>query len=359
MMHRSAPARLGQHRVQADAGGRRVDQPAAGHQRGRLGQPGREPEALDLALRLIARAGAAVETVEARAAAGTAFSSSVRSPEVALPAAGRGAASADVASYPARSSRCQHLAAPLHPVAGIAGGNTAMRQRSRSGRSQTGAGVASPHGTRPSLASSPRAAAARPAHGQENSRQRPGRAAGQQHRQRRPGQRILDRGGSEFHRHQRPDGARPAQFMPEQRAAAPVSGTVVAGTVAPAAPPARARAPGGPGRCRRPDGRPAPQARRSPPASRAAAPWWRRGNPAARAPRDSNAPGRKLWVICSRRQPRRPAHAVRRQPGIQRRQPARCRARPAPRRRAPGNPAARARRCRRSPARRAAPPAAC
>ena len=53
-----------QHVVEPQPRRRRVDQLAAGHQRRRLRQPGRIPERADLALRLIARAGAAVEPVE-------------------------------------------------------------------------------------------------------------------------------------------------------------------------------------------------------------------------------------------------------------------------------------------------------
>ena len=49
---------------QRRAGGRRVDQLGAFHQGGRLGQPCRKPEGFDLPLGLVARAGAAVETVE-------------------------------------------------------------------------------------------------------------------------------------------------------------------------------------------------------------------------------------------------------------------------------------------------------
>ncbi len=56
--------RLGDDLGQADARRRRVDQTAARHQRGRLGQPCRIPERTDLPPRLIARAGAAVEAVE-------------------------------------------------------------------------------------------------------------------------------------------------------------------------------------------------------------------------------------------------------------------------------------------------------
>ena len=55
---------IGQHDVHADLGGRGIDQAAPGYERRRLGEPGREPEALDLALGLVARAGAAVEAVE-------------------------------------------------------------------------------------------------------------------------------------------------------------------------------------------------------------------------------------------------------------------------------------------------------
>src|SRR5271165_6875936 len=43
---------------------RRVDQLAVRHEGGRLRQPGRVPEGRDLALRLVTRAGAAVESVE-------------------------------------------------------------------------------------------------------------------------------------------------------------------------------------------------------------------------------------------------------------------------------------------------------
>ena len=58
--------RLARHRIEADARRRCIDQLAARHQRGRLRQPGRIPERADLPPRLIARAGAAVETVERR-----------------------------------------------------------------------------------------------------------------------------------------------------------------------------------------------------------------------------------------------------------------------------------------------------
>ena len=51
------------HVVEGEAVGGRVDQARAGHQRGGLGQPRRVPEGADLAPRLIARAGAAVEAV--------------------------------------------------------------------------------------------------------------------------------------------------------------------------------------------------------------------------------------------------------------------------------------------------------
>ncbi len=50
--------------LQADARGRRVDQLAAGHQRGWLGEPGWKPERLDLPLRLIAGTGTAIEAIE-------------------------------------------------------------------------------------------------------------------------------------------------------------------------------------------------------------------------------------------------------------------------------------------------------
>ena len=66
IMHSSCCRAASQHRRQADARRRRVDQLAARHQRGRLGQPGRVPEAADFPLRLVARAGAAVEPVEGR-----------------------------------------------------------------------------------------------------------------------------------------------------------------------------------------------------------------------------------------------------------------------------------------------------
>ena len=55
---------LGGDGVEADARGRRVDQLAVRHQRGRLGEPGRIPEAADLPPRLVARASAPVEPVE-------------------------------------------------------------------------------------------------------------------------------------------------------------------------------------------------------------------------------------------------------------------------------------------------------
>ena len=48
------------------AGRRRIDQPAAGHQRRGLRQPGRIPEGADFAARLVARAGAAIEALERR-----------------------------------------------------------------------------------------------------------------------------------------------------------------------------------------------------------------------------------------------------------------------------------------------------
>ncbi len=47
-----------------DARGRRVDQLAAGHERGRLREPGRIPEGADLSPRLVAGPGPAVEAVE-------------------------------------------------------------------------------------------------------------------------------------------------------------------------------------------------------------------------------------------------------------------------------------------------------
>jgi len=56
-------AQLVQNLVQRDAGGRGVDQLRSRNQGGRLRQPGREPEGFDLALGLIAGAGAAVEAV--------------------------------------------------------------------------------------------------------------------------------------------------------------------------------------------------------------------------------------------------------------------------------------------------------
>ena len=59
-------ARLRQRRRRARSVRRRVDQLAARHQRGGLGEPGRIPERPDLAPRLIARAGAAIEAVEGR-----------------------------------------------------------------------------------------------------------------------------------------------------------------------------------------------------------------------------------------------------------------------------------------------------
>ena len=51
---------------QCDPVRRRIDQLGVLDQRRRLGEPGRKPERFDLALRLIARAGAAVEAVEGR-----------------------------------------------------------------------------------------------------------------------------------------------------------------------------------------------------------------------------------------------------------------------------------------------------
>ena len=83
-------------------------------QRGRLGQPGRIPERPDLAPRLVARAGAAVEAVERRADAGTACAGSrsrfVTIPQrPARPAGGLLAAAAACAraptSHPAATSR--------------------------------------------------------------------------------------------------------------------------------------------------------------------------------------------------------------------------------------------------------------
>ncbi len=52
-----------QHVVDGEAARGRVDQLAAGHERRGLGEPGRIPEGANLALRLIARAGAAVEAL--------------------------------------------------------------------------------------------------------------------------------------------------------------------------------------------------------------------------------------------------------------------------------------------------------
>src|SRR6266850_1060532 len=53
-----------QHLIELEPRRRRVDQLAVRNERRRLGQPGRIPEGADLALRLIARAGASVEAVE-------------------------------------------------------------------------------------------------------------------------------------------------------------------------------------------------------------------------------------------------------------------------------------------------------
>ena len=54
----------------ADAVRGAIQQLGAGDQRGRLRQPGRIPETGDLPARLVARAGAAIKTVERRAATG-------------------------------------------------------------------------------------------------------------------------------------------------------------------------------------------------------------------------------------------------------------------------------------------------
>ena len=56
--------RLFRNSIHTDTGRRRVDQLAARHQSGGLRQPSREPERLDLPLRLIAGSGAAVEPIE-------------------------------------------------------------------------------------------------------------------------------------------------------------------------------------------------------------------------------------------------------------------------------------------------------
>ena len=63
----------------------------------------------------------------------------------------------------------------------------------------------------------PRAISARMPQASGEPGQRPERAAGQQHSQRRPDQRVLQHRGREWHGLQRPDGARPAQLMPPQR----------------------------------------------------------------------------------------------------------------------------------------------
>jgi hypothetical protein len=59
-------ARQRQHVLEPLPRRRRIDQPAAGHQRRRLSQPGRVPEGADLPARLIARARPAIEAVERR-----------------------------------------------------------------------------------------------------------------------------------------------------------------------------------------------------------------------------------------------------------------------------------------------------
>ena len=54
------------HLLDGQAVGRRVDQAAAGHERGGLGEPGRVPERADLSPRLVPGARAAVEALERR-----------------------------------------------------------------------------------------------------------------------------------------------------------------------------------------------------------------------------------------------------------------------------------------------------
>ena len=62
--HEIAVHGLGRDVVEFEAVRRRVDELGAFNERGRLGEPGRVPERLDLAAHLIARAGAPVEAVE-------------------------------------------------------------------------------------------------------------------------------------------------------------------------------------------------------------------------------------------------------------------------------------------------------
>jgi hypothetical protein len=58
--------RFGRDVLECEPVGGRIDEFGVGKERGRLREPGRVPEGLDLAARLIARACSAVETVERR-----------------------------------------------------------------------------------------------------------------------------------------------------------------------------------------------------------------------------------------------------------------------------------------------------